>query len=313
VRALRTITRRLGGGQPVGLGGPWDVRVQEVDTSGVLRGNRQDASRDVAAVLLVDCDEHEWLRHWPGDVHDVVLAIPAARLAAHVDRLGEDGVAAWLERTGARWVVLDDGTAAVPDAFASSHRYLHHGGAPVVLGATGPALLGLDDDAATIASANACCWLRCDLRGRDAAAGTGDLQRAYDRVVAERATRPELPTVGSELVPGATAKHAAIDDITRDGDAIRRISGWAFVDSTGSPPAYQCLAEAMADGRLVVRECTPFARLERPDVAAAFTRPGALFAGLRIDVPADIGRIGAALRVLISDREAGDWQLLELR
>lgn len=317
-RALDTVLRRLAAARPVGLGGPWDVRLHEIDDAEAARAARQDARRDVAAVLFVDAGEgeslDEWLAAWPGDRSDVVLAIDADWLQQRIAQRGVAEVLERLETCGARFAVHRQGPEPVPAAVLASHRCLRHRGESVVLGGgTDARLLELDATAQDRAAAGDCRWYRCDLRGRQAAASAAQLQRAHTLLAQDREQAPELPPEGTVLMPQPKALRASIDGVRRTpAGEVMQVSGWIVLESTGSPPSMCCLAEAVGDGSCVVRRTLPFSRLERPDVAAAFASRGALFTGMRIDVPPELRRLGSALAVLVADRETGGWQRLRL-
>lgn len=318
-RALRAVCRRLADAGPdaarPGAGGPWDVRLHEVD--GDPRALLQDATCDVAAVLAVDDDEDAAIARWPGSPDEVVLAFDAERFAARARELGgAQRLVDRLESLGARFAIDGDGASVPPSppgAATASYRYLRYAGRPVVLGAAGcPDLLTLESpELAAAPAVTSVRWYRSDAPG--SGAEPAELGHLHARIAAERRLAGGEPAAGAPVESERDGLRAALDEVARRPDGgLRQLSGWVLLESTGTPPAVVCLAEERGDGTLRARRAAPFSRLERPDVARALASPGASFSGLRLEVPADLQGLGSALAILVLDRERGSWRRLDL-
>ncbi|MGC6489342.1 MAG: glycosyltransferase family 9 protein [Planctomycetota bacterium] len=309
-RALHTVARRLRMGAPLGRGGAWDVRTHELPAAGSTSASSQDAEPDVAAVLTVRdaADADRWLARWPGEPSDLVFAIRPP--AEH--ELDDE----WLERleaTGARFVAHVDGEQCLAPRITGSYRYLRHRGTPVIVGhpQASPELLDpkhADDDELT---SDAARWFAADVRELDPESSRELLTALQKRIEHDRERSFAAPAADAVLIPRPDGIKAGIDHVERAHDGcVTAISGWLFLESTGTPPACYYLCEPRPNGGFAVRHRAPFSRLERPDVAQAYTTPGATFSGLRIDVP-DYLR-NRDLAVLIADRATGTWQQLDL-
>ncbi len=324
-RALRTVCRRLrSAALPVGAGGPWDVRFNELPFAAAEPAGRGE----VCALLVVDADETRWLERWEaagGRRPDVAIVVPTTHCRFdHAD----SRVAALdqLEALGCRFALcgeLDDATLA---EVAQSHRYLRFGGVPVrftadrdrwriewsqLTPASPPELTG-GGDMVFVDAASATQWLLVDRRGRDATAAD-DLAASTRRIGEMLASA--LPTAApGDVVEATRDGHvASIDRVARRPDGrVARASGWVFLKRTGRPPDLMGVAENHGAGyrlRSVVR----FTRLERPDVARDHGLPSARFCGWSLAVADQIELAAPAFAFLVFDSGSGIWHRLDLQ